>query len=445
MLPLSRSPVPLRVTRLTANALLVRAPARPLPLSQPADTRDGQKPQSHGTSPLAMTGRRAGGGGSLPIGPFLINAFSLGASGISAFFMSAFFMAAFFMAAFFMGPLHIGSVAGLGGHDGLAVRSPDGASMSGLARVQPGGEGDIQRKGATRAAKAPEELRAELGWITSRATTLAVRRARLDAEMRGDELLTLPPDLEARRDDPILAAALAAESRIFASTRAAAATREAEIRRQELQHRQDADRLRALLATRREEAARMTSELAEIAPRSDRDLLARPRHLVLQRALATAQAETLRLAAALAGAEIAAAEARQGLTAVQSEIAASAALALAPVQGELSRLARRRAAAERQLADAAEAVLREGHIQARTLPPASAKSASAGAVRPIGSANEGPVASPQAGSASIDRLSAAQGERRPRGAGQPLFPASAGAVVRVAEEARLGAPAATAF
>lgn len=283
-------------------------------------------------------------------------------------------------------------------------------------------------------------LRAQLGVIAARTAELTARRARFESEIRGDLALVLPPDLEARRAEPVVAAALASEAAAFASFRAAEAGLVAQIGQQVAQYRKQAEGFRAQLDAKHEEIALAKAEMDSLDPLIKKGLIARPRYLALQRTLATAEGETGRIAAAIAGAEIAAAEAELRLAQVRSDTAARAAGGLAEIQGELSTLAERRMAAEHQLAEVEVRAPQDGRVHELAVHARGAVVPPGGVIMSLVPSDDTLVAETRVAPGDIDQVRlGAPVSLRLRAGNQRLLPAVSGTVVRVAEEVSVDA------
>jgi len=296
-------------------------------------------------------------------------------------------------------------------------------------------DGDLVRKGEVLVVLDDTTLRAQLGVIAARSAELAARRARLEAEIRGDGILALPPELEARRAEPVVAAALRSEEAAFASSRTASQGREAQFTQQVAQYREQASGFRAQLAAKHEEVALAKAEMDSLDTLIRKGLIARPRYLALQRTLATAEGEIGRITAAIAGAEIAAAEAELRLAQVRSDLAATAAGALAEIQGELSTLAERRVAAERQLADVEVRAPQDGRVHELAVFAAGAVVQPGGTILSLVPADDPLVAEARVAPSDIDQVRlGAPVSLKVRTGNQRLARLVSGTVVRVADE-----------
>ncbi|MFG1477071.1 HlyD family type I secretion periplasmic adaptor subunit [Xanthobacter sp. V4C-4] len=296
-------------------------------------------------------------------------------------------------------------------------------------------EGDRVETGDVLVVLDDTALRAQLGVVSARAAELTARRARLESEIRGDAMLVLPPDLEARRAEPVVAAALRSEEAAFASSRAAEAGLTAQIGQQVAQYRKQAEGFRAQLAAKHEEIALAKEEMDSLDPLIRKGLIARPRYLALQRTLATAEGETGRIAAAIAGAEIAAAEAELRLAQVRSDTAARAAGSLAEIQGELSTLAERRTAAEHQLAEVEVRAPQGGRVHELAVHARGAVVQPGGVIMSLVPSGDVLVAETRVAPGDIDQVRlGAPVFLRLRAGNQRLLPAVSGTVTRVAEE-----------
>jgi len=149
-------------------------------------------------------------------------------------------------------------------------------------------DGDLVKAGDVVVRLDDTITKANLAIVTKNLNAAMARAARLEAEQRGLDNITFPPQLTARVDDPDVAAVVASESKLFEVRVNGRAGQKAQLRERIRQLKEEIEGLSAQEKAKQQEIALIEQELTGI-----RDLYAK--HLVQLSRLTTLERDAARL------------------------------------------------------------------------------------------------------------------------------------------------------
>jgi HlyD family secretion protein len=192
--------------------------------------------------------------------------------------------------------------------------------------------------------------RANLQIITRQIDEFVVRSARLEAERDQAEAVDIPASMAARTaGDPVVAALVAAEQRLFAIRRAALDGQRAQLAQRVLQMRSEIEGLTRQRAAKVREAEMIQRELSGVRDLFARNLMQIGRLSQLEREAASLDGMQGQLTAQIAQVQGRIAETELQIIQLTEERRSEAMKELRDIQGKMGELQERRTAAEDQL------------------------------------------------------------------------------------------------
>ena len=125
--------------------------------------------------------------------------------------------------------------------------------------------------------------RATLGMIRGQLDALLAREARLLAEQRGDARIIFPPELLARRDEPVAGTAIRGEQTLLESRADGRRSLQSQLRERIVQTRAEIDGLVAQQVSKEDEIKLINEELVGVSELWDKQLISISRMMLLQR------------------------------------------------------------------------------------------------------------------------------------------------------------------
>lgn len=191
--------------------------------------------------------------------------------------------------------------------------------------------------------------RANLGVVSKSIDELQTRVARLEAERDGAEVVTFPPALLAREDEPVIKRMVGGERSLFEFRRSAREGQKSQLRERIAQLGEEVSGLGLQKSAKIKEIEIMKEELASVRQLWKKKLVSLERMTALERNAVRLDGELGQLTAAIAQSKGRASEIELQIIYIDQEMRSEVAGQLREAQGKLSELEERRVAAEDQL------------------------------------------------------------------------------------------------
>lgn len=191
--------------------------------------------------------------------------------------------------------------------------------------------------------------RANLAIVTKGLTELRARKARLEAERDGVATVTFPPELIERRDDPLVAASMASESRLFDLRRSARLGQKKQIGERIGQLHDEIGGLTAQQEAKVKEIALIERELKGVRDLYEKNLVQLARLTALEREATRLEGERGALIASVAQVRGKIAELDLQSIQIDQELSSEVARELRDVDGKIGEFVERKVTAEDQL------------------------------------------------------------------------------------------------
>jgi HlyD family secretion protein len=193
------------------------------------------------------------------------------------------------------------------------------------------------------------QTRAMLGTIRAQLDELMIRETRLVAERDGDDALTFPEALVARRGEAAVAVAIAGEEKLFESRRKARVGQRSQLRERITQIHEEIGGLAAQQEAKTGEIRYIAEELSGVTQLYQKNLISISRLMHLQRDQARLQGERGQLIAEIARARGKISETELQILQIDQDFRSELLKDLRETQGRIADLKERRIAAEDQL------------------------------------------------------------------------------------------------
>jgi polysaccharide export outer membrane protein/exopolysaccharide production protein ExoF len=209
----------------------------------------------------------------------------------------------------------------------------------GLTLMQAGSlAGGLQRLGDAGLVRLERDVigaHGELDVLLRQVDALSARRARLQSELDDRAEPEFPPELSARRKEPVIALLLDQERTIFSARKIAFATQIETL--QELHHflEKEVDSLGSQIETENTQMKLINKELSGVSSLVDKGLAVQPRQLALERSIAQIEGEKLRIQSTLLRAKEDISRAEISMTELRSKRSNDIAVELRQTQGAL--------------------------------------------------------------------------------------------------------------
>lgn len=210
-------------------------------------------------------------------------------------------------------------------------------------------QGDAVREGDVLVRLDDTLTRATLGVVRSQLDELLARQARLFAERDDAETIVFAEELQARRAEPAVDAAMAGEERLFESRRIARLGQREQLTERITQIREEIRGLEAQHAAKEKEIALIGKELIGVADLFEKNLISITRFMQLQRDQARLEGERGQLIAEIARARGKISEIELQIIQLDKDFRTEALRELREVQGRIAEMRERLTAAQDQL------------------------------------------------------------------------------------------------
>lgn len=191
--------------------------------------------------------------------------------------------------------------------------------------------------------------KANLSLVTRQLDEIAIRKARLTAEIDGSDTLSFPPDIEARTSEPHIAESLKTEKALFTSRYTGRLRQTGQLNERILQLRQQAEGIEAQARARREELDLAGKERDALNKLEGQRLVNIAKITVARRTVAQLEGSLAEVISQGAQVRAKVAETELQILELEQNIKTEAAKELREQQGRVAELAERRIAAEDQL------------------------------------------------------------------------------------------------
>jgi len=192
-------------------------------------------------------------------------------------------------------------------------------------------------------------LRANLAIVTKGLNDLAARKARLEAERDGADLITFPPDLLAKTNDPDAMAAVAGERNLFQLRRKARLGQKEQLQQRIGQLEEEINGLEAQQSAKTQEVILIRRELAGVRDLYNQKLVPLTRLTQLERESTRIDGERAQLIASVAQAQSKIGETRLQIIQIDRDLGSEVAKDLADVEAKIGEFIERKVTAEDQL------------------------------------------------------------------------------------------------
>jgi HlyD family secretion protein len=219
-------------------------------------------------------------------------------------------------------------------------------------------QGDILLRLDETAVKASHQV------AVARANDLLVQQARLEAERDRLEVMPIPAEITAVKDDPGLERLVATQRTLFAARRANHVGELSVLTQRRAQIVDEVKAAERLLAARTKEVAINARELAAVGPLYDKGYASQQRFLPIQREAARLEGDIGRLTAEVSKAKAALAEADLKLTQIEKAFTQNVVDELRKVQAQLAEVLEQRNALEDKLRRTIVRAPRSGRVHA---------------------------------------------------------------------------------
>ena len=193
------------------------------------------------------------------------------------------------------------------------------------------------------------QTRANLAIVSKGLDELAARRAREEAELDGDAVITFPADLVARKDDPDVARLIAGEIKLFETRRKTREGLKSQLTERIAQSEEEIRGLSAQVASKEKQIEWIQQELEGVRDLWSKKLVQFQRVTSLEREQARLEGERGQLIASVAQSKGKIAETRIQILQIDQDMRTEVGKDLADIRGKTAELVEKRVAAEDQL------------------------------------------------------------------------------------------------
>ena len=225
------------------------------------------------------------------------------------------------------------------------VQHPDGGIV-GQIFVK---EGSIVKEGDVLIRLDDTMTRSSLGATRSQLDEASAREARLLAERDGDESVTFPPEMMSRVHEPVMAAAVRGQEKLFQSRRTGKNGQQAQLREQVVQSEEQISGLIAQQQSKENEIRLMREELAGVSQLYQQKLVNIQRYNSVQRDQARLEGERGQLISQIASARAKISETELKILQLGQDFSTDVLKELRETQGQIAVLGEKLIAAEDQL------------------------------------------------------------------------------------------------
>jgi len=225
------------------------------------------------------------------------------------------------------------------------VQHPDGGIV-GQIFVK---EGSIVKEGDVLIRLDDTMTRSSLGATRSQLDEASAREARLLAERDGDESVIFPPEMMSRVHEPVMAAAVRGQEKLFQSRRTGKNGQQAQLREQVVQSEEQISGLIAQQQSKENEIRLMRDELAGVSQLYQQKLVNIQRYNSVQRDQARLEGERGQLISQIASARAQISETELKILQLGQDFSTDVLKELRETQGQIAVLGEKLIAAEEQL------------------------------------------------------------------------------------------------
>ena len=225
------------------------------------------------------------------------------------------------------------------------VQHPDGGIV-GQIFVK---EGSVVKEGDVLIRLDDTMTRSSLGATRSQLDEASAKEARLLAERDGDESVTFPPEMMSRVHEPVMAAAVRGQEKLFQSRRTGKNGQQAQLREQVVQSEEQISGLIAQQQSKENEIRLMRDELAGVAQLYQQKLVNIQRYNSVQRDQARLEGERGQLISQIASARAKISETELKILQLGQDFSTDVLKELRETQGQIAVLGEKLIAAEEQL------------------------------------------------------------------------------------------------
>ena len=225
------------------------------------------------------------------------------------------------------------------------VQHPDGGIV-GQIFVK---EGSVVKEGNVLIRLDDTMTRSSLGATRSQLDEASAKEARLLAERDGDESVTFPPEMMSRVHEPVMAAAVRGQEKLFQSRRTGKNGQQAQLREQVVQSEEQISGLIAQQQSKENEIRLMRDELAGVSQLYQQKLVNIQRYNSVQRDQARLEGERGQLISQIASARAKISETELKILQLGQDFSTDVLKELRETQGQIAVLGEKLIAAEEQL------------------------------------------------------------------------------------------------
>ena len=193
------------------------------------------------------------------------------------------------------------------------------------------------------------QTRANLAIVSKGLDELSARRAREEAELEGEDKISFPPDLLARKDDPEVARLISGETKLFETRRKTREGLKSQLAERVSQSEEEIRGLSAQVASKEKQIEWIQQELEGVRDLWSKKLVQFNRVTSLEREQARLDGERGQLIAAIAQSKGKIAETRIQILQIDQDMRTEVGKDLADIRGKTAELVEKRVAAEDQL------------------------------------------------------------------------------------------------
>ena len=193
------------------------------------------------------------------------------------------------------------------------------------------------------------QTRANLAIVSKGLDELAARRAREEAELEGEDRISFPPELLARKDDPEVARLISGETKLFETRRKTREGLKSQLAERVSQSEEEIRGLSAQVASKEKQIEWIQQELEGVRDLWSKKLVQFNRVTSLERDQARLEGERGQLIASIAQSKGKIAETRIQILQIDQDMRTEVGKDLADIRGKTAELVEKRVAAEDQL------------------------------------------------------------------------------------------------
>ena len=223
-------------------------------------------------------------------------------------------------------------------------------------------DGDAVRAGQTLILLEDTKASAEVESLQGQLWDAMAREARLVAEQRADERVTFPPELEAAKQSPSVAAILTGQQNIFETRRQVFQSQVAVNREKRLQVEKEIEGLKAQAAAATRRLGIVRDEAATVATLVEKGLERRPRLLNLEREAADIEGKRGEITAQISRAEQVISESQTNLLKLENDRQNEISQSLRDAQNQIFQIREKLQAANDQLSRTAVRAPEDGVV-----------------------------------------------------------------------------------